>query len=300
MGDLSHVQREKEKILSLINSSGPSFPSKIARETGIQPLFAAAFMAELLGDRKLKVTAMKVGSSPIYYLQGQEANLEKFAEYLSQKEREAFFMLQSTQILEDEKQDPAMRVALRKLKDFAFPINVKVDGEAKLFWKYYLVPDTELAPQIEKLVSPSKKQEKEKLIEKTPEKLQEKPKLKEKEELEKPARAKKAKKEKEEHSNFIDRIKSYLTDKELELVHELTVKKKEYHAKVQHESKFGNQQHLVIAKDKKTLKTEDFLTAIQKAQAEKMPALFLAPGSPDKIASEYLKEWHNLLKFEQL
>lgn len=294
MADLSHVQREKEKILSLINSRGPSFPSKIARETGIQPLFAAAFMAELLGDRKLKVTSMKVGSSPVYYLQGQETHLEKFAEYLSQKEREAFFLLQSNQLLDDEKQEPAIRVALRKIKDFAFPINVKVDGESKLFWKYFLVPDTDLEKQIESMFVQSKPKPKEKITEKVEEMKKEEPEVLK----EKPKKAKKAKKE--ESSDFTDKIKAYLTEKELDLVQELLSKKKEYISKVQHESKFGKQEHLVIAKDKKTLKTEDFLTAIQKAQAEKMPALFLAPGTPDKIASEYLKEWRNLLKFEQI
>ena len=41
---------------------------------------------------------MKVGSSPIYYLLGQESNLEFFSHHLNNKEKEAFTILKDKKI----------------------------------------------------------------------------------------------------------------------------------------------------------------------------------------------------------
>ena len=137
MPDMNKLLAEKEKIIAVIRSSGPSYPGRIARATGLPPLFASAFLSELVAEKKLKLSNMKVGSSPLYFIDGQEKILENFVEYLNNREKEAFKLLKESQILEDEKQEPVIRVALRNIKDFALPITVKVDGETKLFWKYF-------------------------------------------------------------------------------------------------------------------------------------------------------------------
>ena len=80
----------KRKILSTIRFKGPSLPVHIAREIGMDILFASAFLAELLSEKELKISNMKVGSTPIYFIQGQEPKLEKFSQHLGNKEREAF------------------------------------------------------------------------------------------------------------------------------------------------------------------------------------------------------------------
>jgi len=58
----------KERILSLLRRRGPSLPVHIAKETGLSILFAGAFLSELVADKQIKFTDMKVGSSPIYFL----------------------------------------------------------------------------------------------------------------------------------------------------------------------------------------------------------------------------------------
>ena len=137
MPDLEKLNANKEKIINIIKESGPSYPGKISKETQLSPLFASAFLAELVSERKLKISNMKIGGSPIYHLVGQETNLENFIEHLNHKEREAFHLLKDSQVLEDSQQTPAMRVALRKIKDFAKPLNVKINEESKLFWKFF-------------------------------------------------------------------------------------------------------------------------------------------------------------------
>ncbi|GAG42180.1 unnamed protein product, partial [marine sediment metagenome] len=122
----------------------------IARAVGLSPLFAAAFLSELKAEQKLKVSSMKVGSSPIYYLEGQEEKLEGFIEHLNFREREAFLLLKGVGVLEDSLQTPVVRVALRAIKDFAVPVKVRVGGELKLFWKYFLLGDEEVGGFVKK------------------------------------------------------------------------------------------------------------------------------------------------------
>ncbi|MCK4647770.1 hypothetical protein KAT24_02475, partial [Candidatus Pacearchaeota archaeon] len=127
----------KEKIIFVLKQRGPSLPVHIAKGTGLSILFASAFLSELLSERKIKMSHMKVGSSPIYYISGQEAQLENFAHYLNNKEKETFTLLQNKKILRDSEQHPAVRVALRSIKDFAMPFK----KEEKIFWRYYLTPE---------------------------------------------------------------------------------------------------------------------------------------------------------------
>lgn len=137
------MNRDRDRILSAIRMRGPSVPVGIAKSVGISPLFASAFLSELRGEEKLRVSDMKVGSSPLYYLPGQEAMLENFIEHLNQKEIEAFRLLKNNKLLVDSEQTPVMRVALRAIKDFAVPLKINVEGEPKIFWKHFGVSDVE-------------------------------------------------------------------------------------------------------------------------------------------------------------
>ena len=69
---------------------GPSLPVFIAQETGLSILFASAFLSELIADKRLKISNMHVGSSPLYLVPGQEPMLENFSQYLKNKEKEAY------------------------------------------------------------------------------------------------------------------------------------------------------------------------------------------------------------------
>jgi hypothetical protein len=123
----------KRKIISIIQEQGPSLPVQIASKTQVSPLFISAFLSELLSSQEIKTSNMRVGSSPLYLIPGQEPQLEKFAIYLKSKEKEAFILLKENQILKDSEQQPAIRVALRAIKDFAIPSQ----KNNELYWKYF-------------------------------------------------------------------------------------------------------------------------------------------------------------------
>jgi hypothetical protein len=130
----------KNKIIEIINAKGPSLPIQIAKATNMNSLFISAFLSELYGDKRVKMSSLKVGGSPLYFLEGQEEQLEKFYNYLHPKEAEAFLMLKQNKILKDSEQDPAIRVALRSIKDFA--VNFRKDNE--IYWRYLQFPESEV------------------------------------------------------------------------------------------------------------------------------------------------------------
>ena len=336
--DMQKLMQNKETIIKTLQSNGPSLPVQIAREVNLSMLFASAYLSEIYNERKIKMSNMKVGSSSIYYLPGQEAQLENFIQYLNHREKEAFSLLKSQKMLDDEKQEPAIRVALRAIKDFAIPIRIKFDNESKLFWKHFLISDEEIKSLAQELIKPGKKpkheekEEKEKqktlvrehkegvipsqeLVLPTPKKeIEHKPEVAPVSNMVSPAAnttppvqeemhkkpAKEKKKKAVEESKFVKNIKEYILSKDIELLAVNEEKKKDLIAKVRIDAAFGKQEYLLIAREKKKITEEDITIALHKAQSEKMPALFMSPGEIDKKALDHAKLWRNLVKFEKV
>lgn len=313
MGDIQNAALIKERILSVIHAKGPSLPIHIARAVTLQPLFASAFLSELYNEGKIKLSHMRVGSSPLYYIEGQQNMLENSIEHLNHKEKEAFFLLKKEQLLEDDSQEPAIRVALRSIRDFAVPLKLQKDQQEKIFWKYFLLPDSEIHSILNKFSPPQAVTPTPKVAPESQPKVSQEVKIQEspkpaiqqspaapiaKAQEEKPRVRKK--KTKEEDLKFCTSLKEYLKSKDIELIQMLIESKKEAAAKVRLDTPLGKQEFYLIAKDKKKITEEELTVALHRAQVEKMPALLLAPAEPDKKAQEYLKTWRNLIKFEKV
>ncbi|MBI2546309.1 hypothetical protein HYV81_03955 [Candidatus Woesearchaeota archaeon] len=127
----------REKILAFVRAQGPVIPSQIAKEVGTNILFASAMLSELVARKELKVSSVKIGGSPLYYIPGQEAQLEQYSGKLHEKERQAFEQLKEKRVLRDIQQAPVTRVALRSLKDFAVPLEVSFNNQTEIFWKWH-------------------------------------------------------------------------------------------------------------------------------------------------------------------
>ncbi|MFH1802347.1 MAG: hypothetical protein ABH864_02740 [archaeon] len=314
MIEMEKLATSKEKILSTIRSRGPALPVQVAKAINFSPLFAGAFLSELKGEGKLKMSNLRVGSSPLYYLPGQEAQLEKFVPYLNEREKEAFQKLKKEGVLEDAGQDPVIRVALRAIKDFAVPVKVRVNGEQKLVWKHFSLNDDEImdalggpkkAPEPEKLVEPVGK--KEEVTEAGKEAVEEQGLLEKKaevkqqtllEEDERPLAEKK--KEKVVDNEFAINVKDFLSRKDIEVLHVVAEKKKEFEAKIRINTDLGRQTYYLIAKDKKSVSDSDLLKAEKKARGERLPAVFMSQGDLNKKGRQHLEAWGNLVRFEKL
>ncbi len=136
-----NVQELKQKAIAYLERNGPTIPVRIARELKVDPMWAGAILSELLQHHNIKFTSMKVGSTPIYYLEGQEKQLEKFAdEHLKDIPKQTYLLLKKEIVLDDAMQNPQTRVALRSLKDFAVMFN----NNGRIMWRYAFATEEEV------------------------------------------------------------------------------------------------------------------------------------------------------------
>jgi hypothetical protein len=190
------VNEVKNRIVNFLKLHGPSIPIQIAKDLKTNSIFTSAFLGELLDEKRIKTSTLRVGGTPLYLLAEQSHLLENFQKFLHPKEQEAFNLLKNSKILKDSEQQPAIRVALRSIKDFAIPF--KKDNE--IHWRYLTVSEKEvislLEPDKNKSESIEKKEEQKEIAEK-PVETKEEPKEIEKlkETIEKPIEIKEEQKE---------------------------------------------------------------------------------------------------------
>lgn len=336
----SNALEIKERIISFLERRGPSLPVHIAKETGLSILFASAFLSEILSEKRIKMSYMRVGSSPLYFIPGQETFLENFSHALKKKEKEAFVMLKEQRFLKDEDAEPAIRVALREIRDFAVPFQ----NEEGIFWRYYKVPEAEFYQ--------SKKQEETKKIEKQQEEIfhqipQEKTytqeisevededadekakqiqqdtteqvritpkrvevedifdktqkKTQKKAEKKKPTEKKEKKTEKKpsqkgNSNKFFNRVKTYLSEKQIEILDIEEASNTEIVLKVKENQK----EYLIVAYSKKKITDQEITKAYKKSSELNLPYKILALGEPLKKLDNLIEAIKDLQGIEKV
>ena len=88
-----------EKILSIVKTKGPILPVGIAKEINTNILMASAYLSELVSNKKIKITYIKVGGSPLYYVDGQEHKIQNFQGNLHEKESKTYDLLKKNKLL---------------------------------------------------------------------------------------------------------------------------------------------------------------------------------------------------------
>jgi hypothetical protein len=291
MTDAAQIKR---RIVSLINSNGPSLPVQIARDTGLSILFASAFLSELYNDKEIKMSHLRVGSSPLYFLEGQEAQLEKYSSYLKSKEKDAYALLKEKKILKDSEQHPAIRVALREIKDFAIPFEKNGEG----YWKYFIGEEPEVV--IEVVEIPEKEIEAEPLAIEVKEEIKEIVEIKEEKETpkketktkkpKKEAKAKKSAKESKKDENFFNKIKEFLEKKKIEILDIKDFKNDEAVLKVKNKG----EEELLFVFNKKKITEKELLKAYKKASEKNMKYSVLSLGETPKKLDELISAMKSL------
>ncbi|MBI1934952.1 hypothetical protein HYS31_00785 [Candidatus Woesearchaeota archaeon] len=294
----------RDKILQFIRVKGPVLPVEISKIIGTDILISSAHLAELTASGKLKISAIKVGGSPLYYLSGQEAMLQKFIGGMNDKERKAYDLLQQSKVLRDSEQEPVIRVAMREIRDFAVQLNVTHENKTEIFWKWHLLSNEEAELLIKsKLNLPAKKAEQplpnaveEKPIEKTAEEEHAKTVQRELPAEQEPAKRERKPKQKETEDSFLREISRFFEKNKINIVNSEVIKKNsEIDFVVEIPSVVGNLQYYCKAKSKKRVSDSDLSNAYVKGQFKKLPVIFLSPGELSAKAQEMIsKELRNL------
>ncbi|MBI4147199.1 hypothetical protein HY494_00950 [Candidatus Woesearchaeota archaeon] len=144
---------DQDKILYFLKVVGPTIPSKVAKNIGTEILLASAHLSDLAAQGKVKISTLKIGGTPLYYLPGQEEQLYHFAAgNLNPKDFQVLEVLKQQKILRENSLDLLSKVALRSLKDFTVPLQVTVAGNRELFWKWHLLSDEEASSSIKQIL----------------------------------------------------------------------------------------------------------------------------------------------------
>ena len=69
---------DRDEILRIIRQKGPVLPVQIAKELKTSILFASAMLSELVSAHLLKVSTVKIGGSPLYYIPEHASRLQEF------------------------------------------------------------------------------------------------------------------------------------------------------------------------------------------------------------------------------
>ena len=287
----------RDKILEIVKSKGPVLPVQIAKEIGSNILMASAHLAELTASKRLKISTIKVGGSPLYYLPGQESILQKFTSNMNDKEKKAFDLLNQNRVLRDSEQEPVVRVALREIKDFAFPLNVTHNNNKEIFWKWYLTPNEEAEQLIKERL-----QILEKIVERKIEKQKQeiKGKIEEKpvEAVKKETKPKEVRKYKPrgKEDNFLKDVMKFFEKNNINVISSDIIKKSsEIDFLVEIPSVVGNLQYYCKAKNKKRISDSDLSNAYVKGQLKRLPVIVLSPGELSAKAHDMIgKELNNL------
>lgn len=305
-----NIQEIKNKILKFLKEKGPSLPVHIAREIKLSPMFTSAILSELLDEKNVILSNLKIGSSPLYLMPGDEQKLEKFAEEnLTGVEKEAYKKLKNEGLISDETQSPAIRVALRSIRDFTEIVN----KDNKIYWKYkFSNKDIKIeTPNQEESKETKREETNEKRVEsifdnETISKTQQKEESSEdkKEQKTKPkavSTQKKQTKAQKQKQNFLEEIKEFLSRKNIQIINTINIDKKEITARINIKDKNGqDKQALLVAYNKKRVTEKDILKASKKSSELDLQHYVLSKGEPTKKMSETVEAYQKMIKMDNI
>lgn len=301
MGALDYRDR-----ICVLAGQKPVLPTEVAKELGTNSMLASAMLSEMSEKGLLKVSHLKVGSSPLYYHPGHPEHLLGYVQHLNEKDRKTVSLLQEKGVLRDADLDPLTRVSLRNIKDFASPLDVTINGVKELFWKFYLLSDEQASEAIKRQLVPEEAK-----TESLPVQKQRKSMAK--------RRAQPAalvvqetlvQTPQQSHSTlgsgqpsgqagvddpFLQQLLAFFSANNIKVVERVVLKRKaEYDFVLQVPSPVGSLQYYCKAKNKARVGEADLSQAYVQGQLKKLPVLFLASGSLTRPAQELLKELKGL------
>jgi hypothetical protein len=278
------IQQKKQNIINFLKNSGPSLPVQIAKAIQMDPVFASAILSELLSSKQIITSHMRIGSSPLYLLPNQLQKLETKTEHLKPIEKETQEKLKEKGILYDEKEEPATRVALRNIKDFAKPSK----QNEKIVWKYAFdtTKEEKKEPKPEEQEEPEKKPEAPKTREEETKKTKE---------HQKPVENIFDKKEESEKKTtksetFLEEIEIFLEKKQIKIISLEKVDKKEVIAKISS----PNETSMLFAFNRLRITEPELLKCYKEAKKKNLPYQIITKGDLTKKLQETIEAYQKL------
>jgi hypothetical protein len=129
----------KDNVLRFIREKKAVIPTDIAENFETTTMIASAVLSELAKDNLIKITHLKLASSPYYYDPNQKEYLIQLGEkHFKGYDKEVFNLLREKKILPLNSLSIQHSLAIERIKDFAIPLTI-VNNEKELkFYVWYL------------------------------------------------------------------------------------------------------------------------------------------------------------------
>ncbi|MBI2669040.1 hypothetical protein HYX14_04300 [Candidatus Woesearchaeota archaeon] len=303
---------DQDKILNFLRVVGPTIPGKVAKNIKSEILIASAHLSDLVSQGKVKVSNLKIGGTPLYYLPGQEEQLYHFAAgNLNPKDFQVLERLRQEKVVREADVDLLSKVALRQIKDFAVPLQVTVQGKTELFWKWHLLSRDEIGQRIGEILGLKEvPKEEPKVIAEAPQERLEVPQEQIKEEpaeipspeisrqetltqkvpeipSKEETKPKVRRKRKIEEEELLPEVHEFLKKLNIAVEQQETVRKNaELNLLVKVPSVLGRVTYFCKVKNKGRCDEKDLASAYMEAQIKKLPLLFLYSNEMHKKALE--------------
>ncbi|MBW2970251.1 hypothetical protein KY319_03955 [Candidatus Woesearchaeota archaeon] len=271
----------RDKIIALAQNA-PLLPSTVAKALNTNSILAGAMLAEMSSKGIVKVSALKVGGSPLYYLPGKEEQLLNYLESLNEKDRRTVQKLQAEKVIRHTEADPLTQVSLMQVKDFAKPLKVSYENKEETFWKWFTLTDQEAEQFIREKLE-GKPHETPKAPAQEPAQ-QEQPVQQTKEETAPMMKETPKPKPKKPTEDFWQQIQTFLTKNNITLQEKTAIKKTEYDLILDLPSPVGKLTYYCKARNKKKITDADISAAYVQGQIKKLPVILLINGELTKQA----------------
>ncbi len=281
---------DKGDVLSIVEQKGPVLPRDVVKELGGDTFLMGAILSQLVDKKEIKISHTKIGGSPVYYIASQKEKIQDLYKYLREKEKEAYDLIKTKKVMRDTTAQPAIRVALRNIRDFAKPLEVKIKGVKEIFWKWYLLENTAAESYIRDIV---KKEFSEPSIEKERPKpiSEELPKI----EKEKQQVLPKQEPKTEEKPELLTKVNQTFDTKDIEIIEQKIIRKNsEIEMIINVPSPIGKLKFFCKIRNKKKNNDKDLSSAYVEGQLKKLPVLYVTTGEFTKKAEQLLEKEFNM------
>ncbi len=303
---------DKNQIIALLKEKGPLLPVEISKALGVDSFMSNAYLSELSGSGEIKKSEERVGSSPLYYLFGQESatkakiddlnnSFAKTARTFMSKEkeetqeirekREQFAKRFEKTIAEIEKENTQEKkriIPSPKLEPIKKPEPVRTREPLRSFDPPKSEP-MKLRVQ-ENIKSSNLEQIKQEIKQKyLNQQTQVKP-------MPQPVAPSLEKVSVQKTKSFVDNARQYLTGNGSKIIDEIAEKKTEASLVIAIPSPLGEIKFYCKVRDKKKINEADLSLAYIEGLNRKLPTLFLTNGQLAATAKEYAEKLYGLLK----
>jgi hypothetical protein len=246
-----------DKILTYLKENGPSHPVQVGKSIESDIFTSSAILQEMIDSKRIMRTQKKVGGSPLYYLEEQEAKARRMVEdSLSIVEKKVLGNIKKHGFVFQEELDAQSRFVMQELRDLVVALKARIGNGERIIWKYYSVDNSTIERAILSM-KPTPPKEEEPTRQEKPEGIEE----------------------------VIEKLGATIIKRE-------RVKAGEVNYVI--ETSVPRQRYFLKHKKKKTISDSDLSLTYTEAMAMKMPAILVTSGKMTRKAMEKKKEFGDL------